>query len=85
MADSYIMRTISGAPTSAWKMFLLGFQEKLLNFQQHIIQLKKKKDLWINKKQIQTEHLKMTMSISKEIVSVGYEKQHVKIKLYNFQ
>lgn len=34
---------------------------------------------------MQTEHLKMTMSISKEIVSAGYEKQHVKIKLYNFQ
>lgn len=37
-----------------------------------------------NKKQMQTKHLETTMSISKEIVSMAYEKQHVKIKLYNF-
>lgn len=36
--------------------------------------IKEKQDLWKNKKQMQTEHLKMTMSISKEIVDVGYEK-----------
>lgn len=35
---------------------------------------KEKKDLWMNKNQMQTENLKMTMSISKEIVDVGYEK-----------
>lgn len=45
-------------------MLLLGFQEKVLNFQQDVIQLKKKKELWINKKQMQTEHLEMTMSFS---------------------
>lgn len=55
-------------------MLLLGFQKKLLNFQQYVIQLKEKKDLWMNKNQMQTEHLKTTMSISKEIVDMGYEK-----------
>lgn len=38
----------------------------------------------MNKKQMQTEHLKMTMSISKEIVDMGYEKQYVKIKCHDF-
>ena len=38
----------------------------------------------MNKNPMQTENLKMTMSISKEIVDVGYEKQYVKKKLYNF-
>lgn len=42
-------------------------------------------EVWINKKQMQTKHLEMTVSVSKEIVSVGYEKQHVKTKLHNFQ
>lgn len=31
-------------------------------------------ELWINKKQVQTKHLKTTTSISKEIVSLGDEK-----------
>ena len=39
----------------------------------------------MNKNQMQTEHLKTTMSISKEIVDMGYEKQYVKKNLHNFQ
>lgn len=80
MTDSCIM-TITGAPTSAWRMLLLGFQGKLLNFPQCVIQFLKN---GTNKKQMQTKHLETTMSISKEIVSIGYKRQHVKIKLYNF-
>lgn len=41
-------------------------------------------ELWINKKQMQTKHLELAMSISKELVNMSYEEQHAN-KLHNFQ
>lgn len=42
-------------------------------------------ELWINKKQMQTKHLELAMSISKELVNMSYEEQCASIKLHNFQ
>ena len=50
------------------------FSEEAIKLPATCNSIKEKKDLWMNKNPMQKENLKMTMSISKEIVDVGYEK-----------